>query len=78
MALEAEQAAYARELPNLLSEPGKFVLIKADKVIGTFEAYGDALKAGYEQFGLEPFLVKKIQEVEQIQCFSRDITPCRT
>ena len=73
MALEKEIETYNRELPNLLAEQGKFVLICGDVVVGTFVSYEDALKIGYEKCGVKPFLVKKIQSVEQVQYFSRDL-----
>jgi len=34
-----------------------YVLIFGDREVGTFPSNGEALKAGYEQFGSEPFLV---------------------
>ena len=73
MALEKEIETYNRELPNLLAQQGKFVVIREDKIIGTFVSYEDALKLGYEKCGLEPFLVKRIQAIEQVQFFSRDL-----
>jgi len=73
MALEKEIETYNRELPNLLAEQGKFVVICGDKLIGTFGSYEDALKCGYDKCGLEPFLVKKVQAVEQVQFFSREL-----
>jgi hypothetical protein len=73
MALEKEIETYNRELPALLAEQGKFVLIHGDEKVATFVSYEDALKAGYEKYGLKPFLVKQIQAVEQVQYFSRDL-----
>jgi len=79
MALEKELETFKRELPNLLAEEGKFVVISGDHVAGIYASYEDALKVGYEKCGLKPFLVKKIQAVEQVQYFSRDLAfPCRT
>ena len=78
MALENELAVYHRELPNLLPDEGKYVLIHGNAVAGVWETYEDALKAGYERFSLKPFLVKKIQGVEQIQFFSRDMPLCQS
>ena len=78
MALEQEQQTYERELPKLLSAEGKYALIKGDAVAGTFDTYPDALKAGYDRFGLDPFLVKPIRVVEQVQFVRRDIVPCPT
>ena len=74
--LEREIKTYNEQLPELLQHDGKFVLIHEDSVGGVFDTYGDAIKAGYEKFGLKPFLVKKIQAVEQIQYFTRDVAPC--
>ena len=73
MALEKEIETYGRELPKLLADEGKYVVIRGSDVIGTYVSYEDALKSGYEKCGLTQFLVKKIQSVEQIQYFSRDL-----
>ena len=80
MALEKELTTFQRELPNLLSNEGKFVVISGDQVLGTYAVYEDALNIAYEKCGLKPFLVKKIQSVEQVQFFSRDLcfSPCPT
>ena len=80
MALETETATYVRELPKLAEHEGKFVVIQGDKVIGIFVSYEDALQVGYEKCGLVPFMVKRIQTMEQIQFFSRDVCfePCPT
>jgi hypothetical protein len=74
--LDREIATYARELPSLQMHSGKFVLIKADEVAGIFDSYRDALKAGYERFKLEPFLVKQIAIVETALQFSREHVLC--
>ena len=71
MPLEKEIETYNRELPNLVSEDGKYVLIRGDKVLGTFTSYEDALKEGYQVCGLDPFLIKQIQAVQQVQYFTR-------
>jgi hypothetical protein len=42
-------------------------------IAGIWETYEDALQAGYERFGLKPFLVKKIESIEGIQRFTRDM-----
>jgi hypothetical protein len=76
MALERELATYRNKLPELKGEnEGRFVLIKGDQVIDIFTSYDDALKAGYTAFGLAPFLVKKIEAVEQAQFISRFTDP---
>lgn len=78
MSLEKELETFAKALPGSLSEQGKYILIQGESVAGIFDTYQDALKIGYESFGLTPFLVKQILAVEQVHCFSRDLAPCRT
>jgi hypothetical protein len=65
MALEQEIETYRRELPRLLAEVGRFVLIKGSDIAGTFATRQDALAAGYARFGRVPLLVKEIQPVEE-------------
>jgi len=77
MALERELEVYLSKLPELKAEnEGKFVLIYGDQVIDIFGSYEDAIKAGYGQFGLEPFLVKQIHALEPTQFASRFVDPC--
>ena len=73
MALEKELETYKSKLPELKAHEGKFVLIQGDKVVDTFASYEDALKEGYKQFGLIPFLVKQILAVEPVFYFTRPI-----
>ncbi|MGD0624255.1 MAG: hypothetical protein ABSB32_05990 [Thermodesulfobacteriota bacterium] len=75
MALEKELETYKNKLPELKQDEGKFVLIHGDEVIDTFSSYEDAIKEGYKRFHLEPFLVKQIHSVEQVQFISRHIDP---
>lgn len=75
MALERELATYKAKLQELKEQAGKYVLIHGDDVIDTFSAYDDALKDGYDKFGLEPFLVKKIEAVEYAHFISRFVPP---
>ena len=78
IALEKELEVYKKELPNLLAQEAKYVLIYQEKVIDTFTSYEDAIKEGYNRAGLELFLVKKIQSTEEIHFFTRNITPNAT
>lgn len=72
MALEKELQTYKANLSKLDADEGKFVLIQGDTIAGIYPAYEDALKAGYEKFGVKtPFLVKRIQAVEQVQVITR-------
>ena len=78
MALEKELQTYKNKLAELKKDEGKFVLIHGDDVIDTYSSYDDAIKEGYKKFHLEPFLVKQISSIEQIQFISRSISPCST
>jgi len=75
--LDKELLAYTQKLPTLLAQQGKYVLIRGDDVIGIYDSYEDALKFGYAQFKLEPFLVKQIAPAERVSFFTRDLgTKC--
>ena len=78
MALEKELSVYNRHLIDLLAHEGKFILVCGEAIEGPFETYEDALKSGYEGFGLVPFLVKQIRRAEPIHYFSRDLPLCRS
>jgi hypothetical protein len=76
MALEKELATYTAKLPELKDKEGKFVLIHGEEVVDFFSTYEDAIQVGYSRFGLESFLVKQIQTIEQVQFVSRFVDPC--
>jgi len=59
----AQELAIYEKTKNTLPE-GKFVLIKGETIIGTYESERDAVNAGYEKFGEDIFLVKRIQKIE--------------
>ncbi len=63
--LERELGTYRRELPNLLQNEGKLVLIRGDTVAGVYGTEAEAVEVGDNTFGLEPFLVKQIARTEQ-------------
>jgi len=70
---------YREKLPELLQHEGKFVLVHAHEIAGFYDSYGDALAAGYEKYGFESFLVKRIAAVEETMQFSRPLVfPCLT
>lgn len=75
MALEKELETYRKKLPELKEQEGKFVLIQGETVVDFFAAYEDALKAGYQHFKLEPFLVKQVSSTEAVQYVTRPIMP---
>ncbi len=63
MARERELATYRRELARLLleGEVGRFALIQGDKIFSVWDTRRDAVQAGHDRFGKEPFLVQQIQ-----------------
>lgn len=73
--LEKELQTYQDKLAELKGQEGKFVLIHGDRIVDVFGTYEDAVKAGYEQFKLEPFLVKQIHAIEQVQFVTRLLVP---
>ncbi len=75
MALERELETYLRKLSELMANEGKFALIHGEDVAGTFTSAEDAIKAGYDTYQLEPFLVKQIWEREPVQFISRFVAP---
>jgi hypothetical protein len=75
MALEKEIATYQAKLPEMKQHEGKFALIQGDTVVDFFSTYEDAIKAGYQKFKLEPFLVKRVLTSEPILFITRSIIP---
>jgi hypothetical protein len=62
--LSREVAYFDAHRAELMSEaPGQFALVKGDALIGTYESEIDAIRAGFEKFGNEAFLVKQIVPV---------------
>ncbi|HLN33571.1 MAG TPA: hypothetical protein VK395_37945 [Gemmataceae bacterium] len=63
---DRELQTYSKELPKLLAYEGRFVAIRGQEIVGPVQTYEDALEIGYERFGLQPFLVKRIEETETV------------
>jgi hypothetical protein len=74
MALEREFETYKRRLPELAGSEGKFALVHGDD-LDVFTSYEDAAKEGYRRYGLTPFMVKRIQAIEQVQQITRLLVP---
>lgn len=74
--LESEIDTYNAHLPTLIKSHGKFALVKGAEIVGVFDTYADAMRLGYEKFGIEPFLVKRIMPPEQVLFISRSVEPC--
>lgn len=76
--LQVELKTYRENLERLLAEQqeGKYVVIHGTEIAGVWDTYDDALGAAYAKYGLERFLVKKVEANESVQFLNRDITPC--
>lgn len=75
--LQKELDRLEKELPSLLDSEGRFALVHGDDAIEVFDSYDDALKVGYDKFGLDPFLVQRISRVPPVANFTRfSLTPC--
>lgn len=62
--LEEELRFYEQHEKELLSKfPGKFVLVKGSRLVGTFDTHEEALEEGARLFGLESVLVRRVEEV---------------
>ena len=63
--LEKERKYFSEHLAELISQhSGKFVVIRDDELIGTFNTIEDALAEGARRFGLTPFLVRQVTAAE--------------
>jgi hypothetical protein len=77
--LQAELETFEQMKDRLLEDEGKFAVIHGSELIGVFSSYEDALKMGYQECKLDPFLVKKISAIEPINLFTRELlVPCLT
>jgi hypothetical protein len=43
---------------------GKYALVKGSELVGVFETETEAIRAGYQRFGNEAFLVEQIVEAD--------------
>ena len=76
VALERELKTFQRELSSLLADPdnrGRFALVHGESLAGLYPSFEAALSAGYDRFGLEPFLVREVTDREQPRYFSRNL-----
>lgn len=64
--LRQELEIYDAHREQLLGEArGKYVLIRGDSIIATYDTEQDAINEGYRQFGNVPFLVKRIAALDE-------------
>jgi hypothetical protein len=78
MALEKELETYNAHRDELLQHEGRFVVIHGDRIAGIWQTYEDALKAGYTEFKLVPFMVKQILAVEPIHYVASGTPTCHS
>lgn len=63
--LETEWRYFNEHRGEFLEQaPGKYALIKGDRLLGMFDSEANAIRNGYEKLGNVPFLVKQITEVD--------------
>lgn len=64
--LEQERQFYSDSLAGWLSRyPGKFILVKERELVGAFDTIEEALATGARQFGMQPFLVRRVAPSEE-------------
>ena len=67
MPLEKELARYEALKAELLKNfEGKFALIHGEDFLGAFDSAENAYTEGVKRFGVEPFLVRKITQHEEV------------
>ena len=65
--LEQETRTWLAHRDELVkTAPGKFVVIKGDRIFGVFGDKAEAYEQAYRQLGRGPFLLRPIQEEEEV------------
>ena len=77
MDFQKELETYRKALPNWVEEEGRWTLILGDEIAGVFDTFAEAVDHGYEKYGLAPFMVKPIHQVEPVYFMSNVITRVR-
>ena len=70
--------AFQHALPDLLANPenvDKYALIHGGKVDSLYSTKEEGHEAGYEKFGIEPFLVQHVVQKEIPRYCSRSVVP---
>lgn len=64
--LEQERDFYDTHLEEWLrSLAGRFALVKGQELIGTFDTIDDAIREGGRRYGLQSFLVRRIEKTQE-------------
>jgi hypothetical protein len=75
--LKLERETFETNKEKLIAtSEGKYVLIKGNQIINTFNSEKDAIISGIEKFGNTPFYVRKIEKIEQTQNFTSNLIKC--
>jgi hypothetical protein len=72
--------AFRTVLPQLLAEGhrGEYALVHGGQVVQLFHDREDARRAGYERFGVEPFLLQEITDEVRPLFPVRMLKPCHS
>lgn len=66
--LDTERAYFSLHREELRSDhPDKFVVIKGDHLAGSFATQEEALAFGAREFGLVPFLVRNVNQDDEVE-----------
>lgn len=61
--LDEERAYFDEHLPDWLQHyPGKYIVVRGNELVGTFDTQEQALSEGARRFGLSSFLVRQVLE----------------
>jgi hypothetical protein len=61
MPLQSEYDFYTKNKADLVQKySGKFIVIKDEEIIGSFDTDSDAYKAGLLRFGIVPFFITRV------------------
>jgi hypothetical protein len=71
--LAQDLAAFEDRKASLQSQVGKFAVFFKGELLGVFDTNQEAYTKGYEKAKIEPFLVRQISPVPNIQHFTRAI-----
>jgi hypothetical protein len=65
-ALKQELETYEANRERLLADSlGKYVLIRGDQIVATYDTERDAINEGYRMFGNVPFFVQRVAAVDE-------------
>lgn len=74
-ALDREIATYQAHFSALLDHVNEYVLIKDSSILGFYPTKSDAMRAGYQHFLDEAFLVRQIEPSEQVRYLTKSLLP---